>query len=276
MLELVSQRFRRDMWRSVVADAVDEAGVEVEIFGPVQATAFGDLPELGSLNQIQGAAEPGAVAGGYLAEAVEWMRIREVDYRVPVADGRPEAAAAEAWLGSRGYECGNGWVKLVRDAAPPELPENPEIKIYELGEDDADGEGLSMIAAEAFDLPVTVGTLFFSLPQRQGWRCYTAAPASGGEVVSTGSMLIHEGIAQLGPGTTREDGRGRGFHTALLRRRLLDAAEAGCSLVFVELGEGDPDFLEATCRNLIRAGFEVAYESRNWQRPALHPPARTY
>jgi GNAT superfamily N-acetyltransferase len=275
VLERVAQRFRRDMWNSVVAEAVTESGVEVERFGPVQATCFGDLPEASSLNQIQGAAEPGAIEDGHLADAVEWMRAREVDYRVPVAESRPGATAADAWLSARGYEHGGGWIKLVRDATPPAWPQNPEIKIYELGEDEADGEGLSTIAAEALGLPVTAGTLFFSLPQADRWRCYTAALSPEEGVVATGSMLIHEGVAQLGPGTTLEHCRGRGCNTALLHRRLRDAAAAGCHTVFVELGEREPERLSAAHRNLRRAGFEIAYRSRNWQRPSLHP-ARVY
>jgi hypothetical protein len=271
LLESVSQRFWRDMWRSVTPDAVTESGVEVKTFGPVQATAFGDLPEIHSLNQIQGAAEPGAIEGGYLAEAIEWIRAWEVDYRVPVAESRPGTDEAEAWLGERGYERGSGWIKMVREASPPDLPANPDVTIFELGEHEADGEGLSSIAAEMLGLPVTAGTLFFSLPQEEQWRCYTAAVAPEEEIVATGSMLIDNGVAQFGPGTTLEHGRGRGCNTELLRRRLLDAVEAGCHTVFVELGEREPERLSGAYRNLRRAGFEEAYRSQNWQRPALHP-----
>ena len=271
LLERVAQRFRRDMWKSVVAEAVTESGVEVETFGPVQATAFGDLPEVHGLNQIQGAAEPGATEDGHLARAVEWMRAREVDYRVPVAEGRPGAADAEAWLSEHGYERGGGWVKLVRDASLPDWPEDPCVTIYELGEDDADGEGMSTIVSEALKLPVTAGTLFFSLPQEEHWRCYTAALGPEEPVVATGSMLIIDGIAQLGPGMTLEEARGKGCNTALLRRRLVDAAEAGCHTVFVELGEVDSDTLAGTYRRLRRAGFEEAYQSRNWQRAGSSP-----
>src|SRR5690349_7339056 len=103
-LEGAAQQFRRDMWNSVTADAVSEPGVELRRFGPVQVTAFADLPETDCLNEIQGAAEPGAIEQGHLAKAIEWMRSREVDYRVPVAEGRPGTAAAEDWLGRRGYE----------------------------------------------------------------------------------------------------------------------------------------------------------------------------
>ncbi|HEU4392180.1 MAG TPA: hypothetical protein VFR04_00955 [Solirubrobacterales bacterium] len=275
VLERVAQKFRRDMWKSVVAEAVTESGVELEQFGPVQATAFGDLPEVHCLNQVQGAAEPGAIEDGHLAQAIEWMRAREVDYRVPVAESRPGTAEAKAWLSERGYERGSGWVKLVRAATWPDLPEDPGVTIFELGEHEVDGEGLSNIAAEALELPITAGTLFFSLPQEEHWRCYTAALTSDEGVVATGSMLIQDGVAQLGPGTTLEHARGRGCNTALLRRRLIDAAEAGCHTVFVELGEFDDHQIAGTYRNLRRAGFEEAYASHNWQRPALHP-ARIY
>ena len=275
VLERVAQRFRRDMWESVVPEAVTESGVEVESFGPVQATAFGDLPEAAGLNQIQGAAEPEAIEAGYLAEAVEWMRAREVDYRVPVAEARPGAAEAVTWLGARGYERGAAWIKLVRDVAPPDLPEDPGIVIYELGAYEGDGEGMSSIVSEALRLPVTAGALFFSLPQKAGWRCYTAALGPDRPVVATASMLICDGVAQLGPGNTLEEGRGRGCNTQLLRRRLLDAAAAGCHTVFVELGESGPEWIAAVYRNLQRAGFGEAYRSHNWQRPALHP-ARVY
>lgn len=275
LLERAAQQFRRDMWRSVTPDAVTESGIEVQRFGPVQATAFADLPEQYSLNQVQGAAELGAVDKGNLGRAIEWMRAREVDYRVPVAEGRPGAVEAEAWLGDRGYERGGGWVKLVREATVPDLPENPDVAIYELGEDEADGEGMSAIVAEALGLPVTAGTLFFSLPQEDCWRCYTASLAPHDAIVATASMRIQDGIAQLGLGMTLEHARGHGCNTALLRRRLIDAAETGCHTAFVELGEADPEFLSVSYRNLRRAGFEEAYRSRNWQRPALHP-ARVY
>jgi hypothetical protein len=273
VLEKVAQQFRRGMWKSVVPDAVEESGVEVENFGPVQATAFGDLPEIVGLHQIQGAAEPDAVAGGYLAEAVEWMRAREVEYRVPVAEFRPGSREAEDWLGRRGYERGGAWVKLVLEIGSAPVLKDNGVVVYELGRDEADGEGLSMILAEALEMPITAGALFFSLPMEKRWRCYTAAADPEEGVVAATSMLIEGGIAQLGPGATLLHARGRGCNRALLRRRLLDAAEAGCHTAFVEVGECEPDRFAAVRSNLVRAGFEDAYGSRVWQRPALRPSA---
>jgi hypothetical protein len=275
VLEKVAQRFRREMWTSVVPEAVTESGVEVARFGPVQATAFGDLPEVVSLNQIQGAAEPGAIEGGHLAAAIEWMRQREVHYWVPVADARPGAAEAEVWLGSRGYEQAHGWVRFVRDLRLPVVFEtDPRIEIFELGDEELDGEALSAIIAEAMNLPAPAGTLFFSLPARLDWRCYTAALGPGELVVSTASMMIDGEIAQLGPGNTLERARGRGCNLALLKRRLRDAAALGCRLAVVEVTECAPERLSAVGRNLLRAGFELAYPGHIWQRPALDRAVR--
>lgn len=273
LLERFAQEFRRDMWESVVDEAVTESEIEVERFGPVQASAFGELPEVAVLNQIQGAGEEGAISGGHLAEAVEWMRAREVDYRIFIAEGRPESAEAEFWLGCRGYERGEGWTTFVRDAAPPRLTPNREITIWPLGDNEIDGEGLSAIISQGMDLPMTAETLFFGLPQRPRWRCYTASLWPDERIAATASMMIDDGVAQLGPGSTLEYARGRGCNTALLQRRLLDAIEAGVETIFAEVWDCPPDRLSTAGRNLVRAGFEQAYTVRNWQRPALRPAA---
>jgi GNAT superfamily N-acetyltransferase len=262
------------MWLSAAPAAIAESAIELERFGPVQATAFGDLPDAVNLNQIQGAAEPGAIEEGHLTAAIEWMRSREVHPRVAVAECRPGASAADEWLGDRGFEQVDGWVKFVRDprASHPDPPSaDSPLVVYELGSQEIDGEALSAIIAEGMNLPAYAGTLFFSLPERENWRCYTAALAPDEPVVATASMMIEDGVAQLGPGHTLPHARGRGCNTELLRRRLIDAAEAGCHTVVVELWECRPHDLSVAARNLCRAGFELAYAGHSWQRPALHP-----
>lgn len=270
LLERVARKFRQEMWESVVPDAVED-GVEVEGFGPILATAFADLGEFHHLNQIQGAAEPGAIDGGHLADAVEWMREREVDYCVPVPEGRPGTAKAEAWLGARGYERAGGWMTFVRDASPPRERPSPNITIWPLGQQEIDGEGMSEIAAEAMDMPVTVATLFFGLPGRPHWHCYTASVNEEWGIVSTASMLVHEGVAQLGPGNTLPRARGRGCATELMRQRLEDAHLAGCHTVFAEIWDSEPGRPSPAARIFERAGFEPAYAVSDWRRPALHP-----
>jgi GNAT superfamily N-acetyltransferase len=266
VLEGASKRLRHDMWQTVASDAIDECGIEERCFGPVQATAFETMPEFPSLNQVLGAAEPGAVSGGHLAAAIEWVDSLGVDYRVSVARRRPGTEAAERWLDRHGFEQGRGSVKYVRDGSLPDLPPTPpEMTVWEIGEREADGETLVECAAPLLGLPWPASSLLFGLPSQEKWRTYTVE--LGGEIVSFGSMLIHDSVALLGFDATNPEVRGRGCNQALLRQRLLAAFDAGCETVAMELRESDEEGVQAAARNLYRAGFVPAYRSMNWQRP---------
>jgi GNAT superfamily N-acetyltransferase len=265
LLEGVSQRLRHDMWRTAAPDAVAECGIEERCFGPVQATVFASQPESAALNQVRGAAEPGAVEEGHLEAALDWAESFAISCRVPVARRRPGSAAAEDWLNRRGYEQGRGLVKYVRDATWPEMPGVPGVTVWEIGDDEADGETMFFGAAPALGLPGSAGTLLFGLPVQENWRSYTAEV--DGEIVAFGSMLIHEGVAVMDLDATVDGFQRRGCNQALLRERLLAAADAGCATVVAELPEGEDEGVAVAVRNLLRAGFVPAYRSMNWQRP---------
>ena len=89
-------------------------------------------------------------------------------------------------------------------------------------------------------------------------------------------MLIGDGVAQLGPGAAMAHSACCQCNRALLRRRLLDAAAAGSHTIFVELGGGALERYAAAYSLLLDAGFEEAYESKVWRRPALRPAAVEY
>src|SRR5258708_1176913 len=81
-------------------------------------------------------------------------------------------------------------------------------------EDDAGGQTRVGGAAGAGGVRFPAWSLFFALPIQERWRTYTAELE--GEVVSFGSMLLHEGVAWVGLDATVEDARGRGCHRVLL------------------------------------------------------------
>ena len=267
LLEGVSQRIRHDMWRTAAPDAIAECGIEERCFGPVQATVFASQPESPLLNQVRGAAEPGGVEEGHLEAALEWAESFGANCRVPVARGRPGTAAAEAWLNRHGFEQGRGLVKYVRDASWPDLPGVPDVKIWEIGDDEADGETMLFCAAPALGLPGPAGSLLFGLPVQENWRTYTAEVDE--QIVSFGSMLLHEGVAVVDLDATIDGYQRRGCNQALLRERLLAAVEAGCQMVVAELPEGEDEGIATAVRNLMRAGFVSAYRSMNCQRPSV-------
>ncbi len=112
-------------------------------------------------------------------------------------------------------------------------------------------------------MPAWSAAFFAGLPGRDGWRCYVALV--DGEAQACGAMLIDGGVAAFGIGATLEPARRRGCQLALLRRRIVDAAEAGCQTLFVETGKRVEDRPAGSYRNILRAGFKEAYLCPNWR-----------
>ncbi|HWT90558.1 MAG TPA: hypothetical protein VN179_05530 [Solirubrobacterales bacterium] len=259
-LDRAERRFWRDVWDSVPDAVAPEHGIELRDFGPIQASIVADLPEVGMLNLLLGAAEaPGAE---HLEAAAEWAEGRRVAPYVPLTPGLPGSAEAEAWLRRNGFEPAYAWMKFVRGPHPPRFSSPDGVEVVELTAPEQ--EPFGTIAAIGFGLPAWGAELFAHLPGRDGWRCYAAK--IDGETQGCAAMLVEDGIAEFGVAATLEGARGRGCQTALLHRRIVDAAEAGCHTLFVETGERVPDRPSASYRNILKAGFEEAYLRPNWQR----------
>lgn len=255
-------RFREDLWRTAPSDAVQEAEVRMQRFGPILATVFADLPKVTLVNMVFGAAEPNAVRNGYLGQAIEWLRSREVDYRVSVSEDRPGTADAQDWLLSRGYEPGDAMRRYLRPSTTRVAESPSRIAIRELGA--METEGMSHIVAKSLNLSGLATVLIFGLPEQEGWRCYSAK--LDGREVACGSMLTMDKLALLALDATLPTARGNGCHSALIARRLADAARAGCEAVVAEVCEGHPATPSAIT-NLTRAGFLEIPGATNWGRP---------
>jgi GNAT superfamily N-acetyltransferase len=264
LLDLVEQQFWWEIWDTVPTEVAAERGIEGRHFGPVQVTTVAALPAARMLNLVLGASAADAVDGGHLAEALDWAESRAVVGYVPVTERAPGAQAAGRLLASRGYERGYAWMKFVRDAHPPRFVAPPDVEVNELN--DGDDEAFGMIAATGFGLPAWAAAFFAGLPERPNWRCYVTRV--DGEPAACAAMLIDGDTAEFGIAATLETARGRGCQTALLHRRIADAAAAGCRTLFVETGERTADRPSASYRNILRAGFEEAYLRPNWQLPA--------
>ena len=216
------------------------------------------------MNLVLGATEPDAIEEGHLAAASEWAASRGVESYVPVGPGQPQTEPAERWLAGNGFSPGYAWMKFVRDSHPPRFAVPADIEVVEVTA--AEQEPFGMIAATGFGLPVWGAAFFANLPGRDGFRCYVARV--DGEPQACAAMLVQGDLAEFGIGATLEPARGRGAQRALLHRRIVDAAAAGCRTLFVETGERVPDRPSASYKNVLRAGFEEAYRRPNWTRPA--------
>jgi GNAT superfamily N-acetyltransferase len=261
-LDRVEKRFWREIWGSVPDEVAAERGIELRDFGPVQASVADALPSVGMMNLVLGATEPSAAEDGHLAAASEWAAARGVESYVPVSPGQPGTEPAERWLAGNGFSPGYAWMKFARDVHPPRFAVPADVEVTEVTA--ADREPFGMIAATGFGLPVWAAAFFANLPGRDGFRCYVARVDS--ETQACAAMLVQGDIAEFGIAATLEPARGRGAQRALLHRRILDAAAAGCRTLFVETGERVPDRPTASYKNILRAGFEEAYLRPNWER----------
>ena len=261
----LERHFWLDLWRVPVFEAVEEDGIEARQYGPVRAFVIADEPRTPLFNLVLGAARPGAVEGGHLAEALDWTESLGVDCRIPVRPDFGEPGAVEDHLNQRGYRRTAVQAMFVRGAAPPDFPEPPGIEVDEITEE---LEGFTDFFAEGE--PFWTGNSFLiGLPGRRDWRSYIAVDAKNEEGIGAATMMLHYEVAQLGFAATYESKRGMGAHLALLRRRIVDALAAGSRQMFAVVEESldFPDSMSAAARNLVRAGFGLGSVRPVWRPP---------
>lgn len=94
-----------------------------------------------------------------------------------------------------------------------------------------------------------------------GWHCYLAL--LDGKVAAFGAMRVNGGVASLISSATVPDLRRLGCQTALLARRVHDAADLGCDLVFSHAACGS-----TSERNMKRLGMRAVATKSRWEQPA--------
>ena len=259
-LDEAEKRFWRGLWDTAVEDAVVDLGIDMVRFGSVEAAVVAEEPEEPALNFILGAAAPGAVENDHLPAAIEWMERHDVDYRIPLAPGLPEFAAAEEWLSRHSYRPVAGPPKLLRSGSAPQFPPPPGIDVYERV-DPWEDEGFGDPLAESLGLASWAATFFLDLPGTHGWRCYCSV--DGDEPLAYVAMHMHEGLAVLALASClvgERDGLGQ---RAVLYRCIADAAAAGCETMVVAEAGSEPAVADR--ESLLRAGFGEGARTATWQ-----------
>lgn len=170
---------------------------------------------------------------------------------------------AAGWLEKRGYRRGRRWVKMWREL-DVELPEPvTSLRIERIDRSRA-GDFVSVVL-EGFGMPPEVAPIAGETIGRPGWSHYLGY--DGEAPVSVAAMYVVEGVAWLGYGATLEAARGRGGQSAMFATRLADALDQGCRWAITETGEEtEENPVNHSYRNMLRAGFHLAYARRNWVR----------
>jgi ribosomal protein S18 acetylase RimI-like enzyme len=227
------------------------SGITVERIGDTVALASDALPELDFVNSVHGvdAGSAEAVTAFYRRLGLRgWTEV------APTADA-PELMER---LTAAGWAQVGFWCSFHGPAAPG--PEPADVEVVEAAESDMadfarihlDGHEVPRENREAAEAAVRG---WFGKPS---WRLYLAKV--DGVPAGSAALTVGGGLGYLANAATAPEMRGRGCQTALLARRIADAAAAGCDEV-VSLAE----FGSGSQRNLERAGLGVAFTQAVWR-----------
>ncbi len=256
-----------DLWRAPVFEALEDSGIEMRGYGPLWTFTVADLRLTPLLNLLLGGERPGAVEGGHLEAALEWTESLGADCRIPIRPEFGEARAAEELLAERGYGTKATQALLLRDASPPGPADSEGIEIDEHSEE---VEGFSELFVAGYGLGSTANDFFAGLPGRRRWRSYIAFDPETEYGMGAATTMLHpEQIAQLGFAATCGEYRGRGVHSALIRRRVADAIAAGARTILAVAEEplDYPSEESTAAANLARAGFAPRDMRTVWRPP---------
>ena len=255
-------------WRDIYA-AVQEQG-DTEL-GPAWAEVGGAVAfalrgmDDAYFNRVVGLGIPRPATSQDVAEADEFFRGlgRERSTLQVVEPAGPPALID--WIETAGWVRSRKWPKLWR-ALDGELPQpRTDLRIEQVGPDRA--EDFARIVTTTYEFDAALAPVASAPMGRPGWSHYLGF--DGENAVAAGASFVTADVVWLGYGATLESHRGRGGQSAIFARRLADAQAAGCRLAITETGEDTPEEPNASYRNMLRAGFQLAYLRPNFvRRPA--------
>jgi len=197
-----------------------------------------------------------------LEDVLAHMNTQGLSYAVPVAP-QSQPSDLASWLEKRGFTRGYAWMKFCRPCdVVPQARSDLEIRVI----DRELGREFGRVVAEAFGLPPAVVPWVGALAGRPNWVCVMAFARA--TPIAAGAVYINGEHAWLGFGATLASHRCQGAQSALLARRLSEAAAHGARVVVTETGERLPDKPSHSYRNIVRAGFQEMYLRQNYMSPA--------
>ena len=159
------------------------------------------------------------------------------------------------------FKIHNNWVKLLRPAHKLLLGSHPDFKVVKIDKENATTYG--RIIFESFDWTDIrlINWLAASVGQ-QGYNHYLVI--YNNKPIAAGALHIMGNFASMAFAGTLPEYRGMGAQNFLLKRRITDALEMGCSYFIAETGEDKPERPVTSYRNMTRLGFVPAYLRQNW------------
>ena len=172
------------------------------------------------------------------------------------------------WLAARQLTLRDNWAKVYR-AADGSIEARTDLRVEAI--DRSRAADVAQIVCTAFGMPSALSVWIENSVGRSGWQYYAAL--DGDRVVATGALFVRGEVGWLGLGSTYPEYRRRGAQGALMARRIRDAAALGCRWVITETGEDLPQQPNSSFHNMLRTGFQLAYQRPNYLAHYMKPNA---
>ena len=196
-----------------------------------------------------------------LDEILEWYTRRHAGCRFDILSAAPLISPPEA-LVERGFSPRPLEMFLYAPPRHHALPDKRGPEVRALAGDDLEEFAAAFLAVYP-QHPAAEDAVRICLKAQYGqpeWRCYLASVA--GTVAAFGAMYVSGDTAALISAATLPQFRRQGCQTALLARRMADAAELGCDFVWSHAA------CDSTSqRNMERLGMRPVAIKHRCERP---------
>jgi hypothetical protein len=113
-----------------------------------------------------------------------------------------------------------------------------------------------------FDWPRTIAELHGDLIGQSNFHHYGIFEDN--KLVASGCLYVDKNFSSLLLGLTHLNYRGKGYQKDLIKFRLNLAKMLNSKIVVTETGNHTEEKPNYSCRNLMKAGFQIGYRRKNY------------
>jgi GNAT superfamily N-acetyltransferase len=259
----------QDMYKAAGKDISEEFGIKVFSIGSASISIAKQIDIL-AYNRVIGLGLFEPATEQILDEIISKYKDESVKrFFIQI---HPEASPSQLkeWFEKRNIHHHNNWIKHYRGIEnPPTVETNLDIREVS---NKSEAEKFGEIIAKSFKWPDEMKNWFANIAGRKCWKAYLAY--DGNTPVATASLYVKDDCGWLSFASTLSDYRGRGAQSAMIAKRIQDAAELGCKVLTVETAEETEEKRSQSLQNIQKMGFEVAFIRPNfiWKK---HNPTLT-
>lgn len=256
------ERIERNAWADLVRVAppgfASAIGLESAKLGGALFVMAARIPQF-QFNFLSGVGLDGDDGACIEAAVQTFTRAGQTKFIVQIPPGS-EAPRMEALAQAAGLERSPmAWAKFIRSSeCGPTV--NTTLIVREIGDSDRNTFGQTAIAG--FGMPVPMAEWLAAIVGQPGWHAYVSYDSA--TPVGAGALYVDGDFAWCGIGSTISGARKRGGQSAMLARRIADAATFGAKFVVTETGVPQPGAPAPSYKNILASGFDLAYVRPNW------------